>query len=208
MIQHKHVTAAIATMLVLALLAGAAAAPVVAKHNDDDSLSDAFAADDDDRLGTIIGFASGLTDRIGYQARNLVNDAPAAEENRDDAIEAFNSNSESLINWSNDRGVSSNQATEVAEVTFAQNGEDATMYVVWEYNETAGEYISAEAVSETDRDVDYEIRLEAMAAENAAEEIEYFANEFAEPNENVTSAYISEMATKYASDVDEPFTES
>ena len=190
-------------------LVGAAAAPVAATHNggDDSGLSDALTPADDGGISgipdTVRGLASGVYARASYAVSSIGGDTPAAEESRDDAVATFNQYNDTFVQYLNNRTVHNG---EVVEVTFVQGDEEATAYIVGTYNDSTEQYESAEAVTTTDRTVDHEIELRGMAADRADEELERFHDEFAEPDEDITAKYASEMAAKYKGKIDEPFT--
>lgn len=195
----------LAVVLTVAVLS-VGAFPAAATHDggDDSGMSDALSPTDDGGItDTVRGLATGAYERAKYKVSTFTSDSPAAEDSRDDALETFNQHSENYVAYLNARDVHNG---EVVEVTFEQNDETATMYIVGEFNDSSGEYESADAVIDTDRDVDHEIGLRGMAADNAASELDRFNDEFAEPDDDLTNRYVSEMATKYKGLIDEPFT--
>lgn len=206
MIQPRQIaTTAFAVLLVVGLV-GAAVAPAAATHNDTDDggLTDALSpAEEGNAFDTVKGAVKGYAARVSYKISSFRNDTPAAENSKQAALEEFNQNSANYVSYLNDRDVHNG---EVVEIEFKQSGETATMYIVGDFNETTDQYDSAEAVNTTDRTVDHEITLRGMAADNAADELERFNDEFAEPGDDLTNSYVSEMAAKYGSSVDEPFT--
>lgn len=202
---NRFVTTVIAVLLVAGLV-GTAIVPAAATHDDTDDggVADALSPTDEGTpIDTVRGAATGYLARAGYFVSSLRGDPPAAEDSKQDALETFNQYSGNYVSYLNDRDVHNG---EVVEVTFRQNDETATMYIVGTYNDTSESYESAEAVNDTDRAVDHEIVLRGMAAENAADELERFNDEFASTTDDLTNRYVSEMAAKYGSTVDEPFT--
>lgn len=185
----------------------ATVAPAAATHNggEESGITDAFTASDGGPLDALQGSISGLTARFSYWAGGLTGERPAAAESRDEAIQTFNQYNDSYVRYLNARDVHNG---DVVEIRFKQNDEVATAYIVAEFNETSGDYESAQAVNSTSRAVDHKVTLRGMAADNAADELERFHDEFASENRDVTTKYISEMASKYKGKVDEPFTGS
>lgn len=202
---NRLATTAFAVLLVVGLV-GAAVAPAAATHDDTDDggLTDALSPTDEGSVvDTVQGAAKGYFARASYAVSSFGGDTPAAEESKQDALEEFNANSGNYVAYLNNRDVHNG---EVVQVDFQQNGETETMYIAGTYNDSSGEYESAEAVNTTDRTVDHQLTLRGMAAENAAGELERFNDEFAAPGNDLTNKYVSEMAAKYGSTVDEPFT--
>lgn len=180
----------------------ATAMPAAAEHDGGDSggVSDMLTPSDDGILATVYGSVAGITDRALYKI-NGPDDS--ATENRDQAIQAFNQYNESFVAYANNRSI---HEGDVVQMDCVIDGETATAYIVADYNDSLGEYTSAEAVTSTDRQVDHTVTLEANACDNAAEEIETFHDKFASQDKDVTRKYLAEMASKYKSTVDEPFT--
>lgn len=200
---HRYQTIVLAGLLVVTLI-GATAAPAGAAHENDDvntGLGDALSPDNDSRTAALLGAAEGSADRAFHGVSSLLGDAPSANDSATDAVAAFNDHSETFVEYANARNISEG---EVLAIEFQQDGTTETVYIVANYSD--GAYQSAEAVHDTDREVNHEVTLEGMAAAKAAEEIDRFYDEFAAPGEDPTRRYTSELATKYAGKVDEPFT--
>ena len=177
-----------------------ATAPAAASHEDGDTgaFDALFEEEDDGLIETVSAAASGLYERVSYAAP-FGDDPDDAEASAEAAMEAFNENSEDFVEYANDRDAN---GVETVAVTFIQDDEEATVVLVAEYNETDHAYDSAEVVTaeEYGGDVDETdeyVEVEGMAADNAADEIDRFHDEFAVDNENVTTSYMTEMATKY-----------
>ncbi|MEF8856880.1 MAG: hypothetical protein V5A16_05600 [Haloplanus sp.] len=199
----------LAVLLVVALVAGAAA-PAAATHNDDSDDNSAFDAlfggeDDEGGLATaasvangVRGFVEGGVQRTRWKLPLFAPETSSAAESANATMAEFNDHSADYVAYANARNVSGG---EVVAITFEQNGETETIYLVANYNHSSDEYESAEMVADTDRSVDETVTLDDMAAENAPDELDRFHSEFAEPNEDVTPRYTGEMASKYRSDV-------
>ena len=200
--QTRIITTTAVAALLVASLAGAAVAPAAATHNGDENgtVGDALTPSDNGILAGIIGTASGFTDRAKYAVFGADD---SATENRDAAVSTFNQYNDTLLAYANNRSIHEGS---VVQVDCTIDDETATSYIVADYNDSSEEYTSAEAVTSTDRSVDHTVTLEGAACDNAAEEIEYFHDEFASEDKDVTKRYMAEMAGKYAGSVDEPFT--
>lgn len=199
----RPIASALTALLVVALVASTAVAPVAADHGEE--ADTAFSNDETNWLDMAKGAASGISERVSYTVSSLFGgETQAADDSRDDAIQTFNQYNTTFVDYLNARGIHDG---EVVKVTFVQNGERSTAFIVADYNTTSEEYDSAEAVKSTDRSVDHKIRLQGMAADNADDELERFHDDFAEPDTDITTKYASEMASKYARLIDEPFTQ-
>ena len=200
---HRYQTIVLAALLVVTLI-GSTAAPAGAAHENDDvntGLGDALSPDDDSRTAALLGAVSGGVDRTLHEASSLVGDSPSANDSATGAVSAFNDHSETFVEYANARNISEG---EVLAIEFQQDGTSETVYIVANYSD--GDYQSAEAVHETDREVNHKVALQDIAAVNADEEIDRFYDEFAAPGKDPTQRYTSEMTAKYAGTVDEPFT--
>jgi hypothetical protein len=201
---------AVATLVVLALLAGAAA-PAAANHDttdEDAGIADSLfgTSDSDDgglvdsaiqTAGAAFGVVSGQADRALY-ASPFGPEPDSAETNAEDTMQAFNDHSGDFVTYANDRNVSGG---EVVQITFDQADASETIYLVAAYNETSDSYESAEMVNTTDRSVDETVTVSGMAADNAASEIEAFQSEFVEDNEDVTTSWLASKWAAYNEDL-------
>lgn len=200
---NRQPTAVLIALLLAATLVGAAVAPATASHAADEGggLSDALSADDGGYLSAAANWASGFTSRVSHA---ISGPEHTATESRDAMVEAFNEHNDSLVSYANDRGI---HEEEVARVDCTLEGETATAYIVADYNSTAGQYDSAQAVTSTDRSVDHDIVLSSNACDNAADEIETFHEEFAATGDDVSAAYLSRVGGEYGDNIQQPFTE-
>lgn len=71
-----------------------------------------------------------------------------------------------------------------------------TAYLLARYND-AGELSAAKIAEDTDRDVDETVRLESIAADNAADEIRTGYEEFVEPGNPPDQEHLAYLAGKY-----------
>lgn len=190
------------SVLLVTSLVGAAAAPAAASHDggDDEGIFEQMTPDDDGYVSAAISYGSGYLGRVSYWVSGPEN---SAEESRDAMMEAFNTRNESFLSYANDRGL---HQGEVVQVDCELEDETATAYLVADYNATSDEYETARFVRSTNRTVDHEVVLKKGACDNAAEEIEGFHDEFVAEDRNITTSYVSKMAGKYSSSIEEPFT--
>jgi len=138
-------------------------------------------------------FAEGMIDGIVQQ---LDGDESGAEQNALDAKAEFNEHSGDWVAYANDRDLGGADR-QVLEIEFAQSDETYTVFLVADYDESAEEYTSAEMVDSTDREVDHEARLESIAAENAADELQTLHEDYIAPNEDIDADHVQYLAGKY-----------
>lgn len=188
---HRRITTVLVALL---LVVSTTAAPAAA--DSDSIVSDLFDDDDDSTLDAVLGFASGLADRVTH---SVTGDDEPADDAAESARKAFNADADDIQAWVNNRSTADSDADVVA-VTFGVDGESETDYVVADVDN--GSYANLSMVDETDRDVDEECTLSGYAATNADAEVEHFVDNFAEPDNNMTNRYLSELAGRYASNVD------
>jgi len=183
-----------------------AVAPVAADHAEDESFVDGLRDDDADGWTEATGaLLAGYWDRGSYilSTQSPRGDGPpAANESAEEFQTYFNNHSQDLVNYTNDRGVGS-EDYDVFRIRFEQEGQQETVYLVANYNTTAEAYDNASVVDDTDREVDERITLEDYAAANAAEELEYFYTNFVAENETAGTAYEKRLAGRYNGDVDQ-----
>jgi len=140
----------------------------------------------------------------GRQAATVFNtlDPSESDEIAAELREQFNDHSDEFRAWINDRDLGGSQR-EVFELEIAADGESSTLYLVADYDTDDDAYASAEVLDaetfddEYDTEPDETARLESTAAREAPAELERFYEEFVEPDEDVSSSYITELTTKY-----------
>lgn len=191
----------LALVVVLATVPGGVAAQ-------DDGFLSGFGDDEDDGgvLDTALAAASGLADRARMAVANVGAEETTAGDDAQAAQEAFNDRSGEFLDYANERTTASTE-WDVIAVTFEREDSDsATVYLVATVNDSTDNYTSAEVVDDTNRTVDKELTLRDYASKHAADEVDRFHEQFVDPNESVTRAYLSRMASKYAGDdVEAPF---
>jgi hypothetical protein len=117
-----------------------------------------------------------------------------------DLQSTFNANNRTIQSYVNERTNASTDA-DVLELTCApREDETATVYLTADVtaNDT---YANASMVDSTDRTVDASCRLEEDAAVNAADELETFVEEFADPGEDLSADFRKRLVSQYAGDV-------
>jgi hypothetical protein len=204
---------AVAVLAVLALLAGAAA-PAAANHdttNEDASTTDALfgTSDGGDEPGVltqlqavrdgISGYVAGSVERARYEYSPFRDAPDDPTTSANETMTAFNERSGAFVDYANARNVSGG---EVVSITFEQGGDSETIYLVAEYNDTAGEYDSAKMVADTDRTVDETVTVSGMAADNADDELVAFHDTFVEDGADPSPRWLSEQWTKYNEDLE------
>jgi hypothetical protein len=210
---RPRTTLLVATLAVLALLAGAAI-PAAANHDTTDSdasTTDALfgTTDGGEDAGVltqlqavrdgISGFAAGSLERARYQYSPFRSAPDDAETSANEMMTAFNERTDSFVDYANARDVSGG---EVVAITFEQSGDSETVYLVADYNTTSEAYDSAAMVNSTDRAVDETVTVSGMAADNAADELVAFHDEFVEPGKDPSPKWLSEQWTKYNEDLE------
>lgn len=203
------------TLAILALAAAVviastafAAAPVQAQSGEDSSVVDALFSDDEDDTDTwelISSAVSGFVDKYSPLA-DRPEEADAAEYG-DRVQSEFNSNSGVLMDWTNSRTTASTDMDVVRLKFKDESGNTAYRFVVADVNATTGNYTNAQMVNASefdslDREVDTTYRLSPYASRNAADELETFVDEYAEPGENVTQSYLAHLAGEYKGEVE------
>jgi ribosomal protein S6 len=207
--QHSLRAAALAALLVLATVGAAPLA--VADHDESDASSvfgDVVSVEDDESAddgmltsvrraaSRIAGAASGTLARLTDRGTDQT-----ASEAADSAQSEFNANNQTIQSYINARATASEDA-DVLKLTFEIDDESATRYVVADVNGTDGSYENASMVVSTSREVDESCTLEEQAADNAADELGTFVEEFASEDENLSAGYQGRMASQYAGEVD------
>lgn len=181
--------------LVLVLAAVTVATPASAQS---DECADAVLESVCEANAAFWAYAGGLSDRAADVATGIVSDT-GAETAADDFQSTFNSHNETIEAWVNDRTNASTDRDVVA-LTFRESGSGTTVYLVATVNNSS--YQDSHVVDSTDRSVDESCTLEAAAARNADSETQRFHDEFAEPDTDLTDAYVRQMAGRYGGKVD------
>lgn len=202
-------------VLAVLIITSTAAVPMTATAaSDNNGFLDAFTGNTDNQsrldtlktyASTLPDFASGFYNRVKYWSalQDPFNDAeqPTAASEARDVQSYFNQHNQSFIDYANNRSAGGT-SYDVWKLTFKQDGESETVYLVADYNTSSNEYTSAEIVNSTSRSVDETVTLDGYAAANAQEELEHFHQEFVTTDTAVTKDYESHLASKYAGHVE------
>lgn len=180
-------TLVVATLLLVSMTA----APAVASH-DASSAADGVLGDD----SSIVGWATGLANRLGGLFGGVDTDATTA---CSDLQTTFNEHNTTIQDYVNNRTDASSDANVLA-VTCAIDDESTTRYLVADVD--GDNYTNATMVDSTDRTVDETCTLEGSAAANASDELQTFVDKFASTGDDVTGQFRSRLRAQYAGKVD------
>lgn len=198
-----------ATILVAALLVAAAVAPAPASaQSDDDFWGNLGDGEDDGSLA--VAAAEKIAATTSFMARQAAtlgeffgeDESGSASEYATDFQRTFNSNNGTLESYVNQR-VTADTGHDVYRVYFNdKEGGNVTRYVVSTVEN--GNFTNARMVNQTtfdslNRSVDYTVRADWYVSRNAADELDAFITEYAEPNKDLTSSYVAKKKAKYGS---------
>lgn len=155
------------------------------------------AADDGEpgRVTLLLASARGTSEGL-YE--RFLGDRSEAEDAARDAKDEFNAHRDEWVDYLNEHAQLDSDV-EVLALEFAPNpdeGEEYEVFLVGDYR-SEDELESAEIVDETDREVDERARLESIAADNAAAELEDGYEEFVESNEPPSKEHLAYLAGRY-----------
>lgn len=210
-----------AIALVLATVTGVTitASPVAADGHDDTVLGGVLDGPDANEsvrswaaggVSSAWSAATGASDRASWYVGTILPDAvtdsvPALKRDEPDpAAEAkalttyYNGRNATLEAWANERGNWTTNHT--VEITWHLGGETATRYLV--VNTSNGNLTSTEMVSSTSRTANQSVDLCGYAAEQSQEELQYFVQNYGEPNEDVETEYLARLKGRYNKDVE------
>lgn len=192
-------TSLVCTLVLLSVLAGAsggaAADPggVLSDVDADETCEDALIT----TACKATNYASGLVDRA-LDLNPLRSNDPTAAEAADDIQTTFTTHNESIEAWINQRTTASTDA-DTLKLTIQLDDERATVYVLGDV--TDGNYTNARAVQSTDREPDGACTLEANAARNASDELDTFAEEYANPGDDLSREHMRYLVGRYGGNV-------
>jgi len=207
------------TLAVLALTAGMAA-PVAADDpfdglwdGDDDADTEedsSFMDDLRDRVATIqawgMGVATGLSDRVSYEASNAGPwaDAPDLDAEADATAETLNANDDAIVDYLNehtDAGNASVDNTTVHELRLVDTDHaiEESVYVAFAYDQDADEWTDIEASRTYDGDIDHEHLFSGFLAEQTSEEADRFVTDSVAENRSLAddSEYTASTLSRY-----------
>lgn len=201
-----------AIMLVAASVTGvtALAASPVAAADDDTLLGGVLEGPDDDESRTewALGGASvawsaakGAQERSSWWFGGLnpfADEPPGAAEEAKALTTYYNGNNATLEAYANER--TNWTADHTVEITILVEDSEATRYLV--ANASNGNLTDTTMVKTTSRTPDETLTACGYAAEQSQEELEYFIQEYAEPNKDVDTKYLARIKGKYNKDVE------
>lgn len=207
MIGNRNTLTALAFVAVMltAAFAGPMATTASAQSDDSGVIDTLFTDDEDDtsRWATISAFAGGVVEKYNPLAGS---DKADATEYSEDVQSTFNSHNDTLLQWANARSTASEDA-DVARLKFTdKSGNSKYMFVVADVNTTTGNYTSVRMMNltefkDTDRTHDHTFRLSPFASRNAADELDTFITEYAEPNEGLNRSELARLSGKYRGEI-------
>lgn len=193
--------------VVLLTVAAVAAGPGTVAAQDDGSVLDGF-LDDEGEEADWSAAAMGVLDKTTWWASNI-DPLSDAEEDRQKALEdraalqqAFNSQNESIQNYTNARFGGNESAWNVIAIEHVRGEGETTQYLVADVEN--GSFANARMVNSTERPVDRTVTLSGYASDNAHAELDTFVEEFVDEDRGVTRAYTTRLATEYSGYVDLP----
>ncbi len=189
----------LATMLVIASVGGAAVAPAgVAAQEDDGSFFDGLVSEEGGSFGAWVAEQTGGFSR--WYASTFGDDEGNATEYANSFAEEFNRENETIEAFANQRLEADDQHDVFAVYFHDQEGNNVTRYVV--ANASNGNWSNARVLTPsefnaTNRTQDQYVTLDWYQSRNAAPELEVFVEEYAEPNENLSTGYRAKLLAKY-----------
>ncbi|WP_227132332.1 hypothetical protein [Halorubellus salinus] len=135
----------------------------------------------------------GVADALGVSSSS----EPTASAKANALQETWNANNETLAEYASSRRDWTSNKT--VALTVLVDGESTTRFVL--ANASNGS-VSTRMVSSTNRTPTDDVELCGYAAKRAPSELESFVDEYAAPNESVTTSYLAELRGKYGQDVE------
>lgn len=204
-----RLTRVVAVGFAILMLSTVAVAPVAATDSpfgdlwsDDDDSDDAEDRTLTDRLSEAadtarswgLGVGTGLLDRASYEASQSAPwaDPPDLETEAAETREAINGNEAAIVEYLNTQTDTENATvsnTTVHEVRLVdeQHELSESIFLTFEYNQTAGEWTSVTATNATDATPDHEHRFSGFLATSTAEEADRFVSEYVATNRAIAS---------------------
>jgi len=142
---------------------------------------------------------AGIQGEIDSRVQRSIGDRSDAETAANNTKKEFNAHSDEWVDYINEHA-SLDGTTQVVELVYVPNPESEpsdthTDYLVANYD--GEEYMSAEIVDETDREVDETVRLESIAATEADDELATAYEEFVSQGEPPSDRHLAYLAGKY-----------
>lgn len=199
---HASLALVVALLLVAAPIS---AAPVGANHESDSAFFDGLVGDEKGTLTAQIG--AEVVEQAGGIMRSVdktFDDDLDADADRyaERLTDEFNSESDDLAPYANDRLDFGANYNTFRLCLHDRDGGSATRYAVWDISDgeaTNPRMLTPSEFNDTGRTVDWNISMDWYASKHAAEELDAFVEEFAEPDEDITKSYRTEMVGRYGS---------
>lgn len=189
------------------LLVATAVAPagVAAQDEDNESFFDGLVAED----GTAED--APLWERVFRRVLNAVSvdrtvertfgDSGNASEHAAAFQNEFNANNDTIVAYANER-LNATTTIDVIKIEFQdKTGGNATVYLVSSVDTGNESFTSARIVNSTDRPVDHSVTADWYVSRHATAELDSFISEYAEPGEDIGTAYRLNMLRKYGSGI-------
>ncbi len=195
-------------LLVVLLTVGAiAGAPGTVAAQDDGGVLDGF-LDDEDTDPDWSATAMGVLEKTSWWASNF-DPFSDSEDDREKALadraalqQAFNSQNESIQNYTNARFSGNESAWNVIAIEHVRDEGNATQYIVADVENDS--FANARMVNNTDRTIDRTVTLSGYASDNAHAELDTFVETFVAEDRDITAAYTTKLAAEYSGYVDRP----
>jgi hypothetical protein len=141
---------------------------------------------------------AGSFDRITSDVSETTASTVATE-----TTDVFNSNASTLVSYANNQITDGVDKTTIdtLRVKFTKAGDAERRFIVVGVDQEANDFTTASMVESTDREIDEWVHLEALAADNAADELESFVDEYAAENKPIDAELKGRLAGRYAPDV-------
>lgn len=196
----------LATMLLTAAVGGAAIAPASvaaqSEEDDDGSFFDGLVSDDDDSFLASAGkwLAGGTSGFSRWYAKTFGDDEGNATVYADEFAETYNAENATIEAYANERITADDQHDVFAVYFHDRKGNNVTRYVV--ANASNGDWTNSRVLTPsefnaTNRTQDQYVSLDWYQSRAAAEELDEFVEEYAEPDENLSTTYRAKMLAKY-----------
>ena len=198
---------ALTALLVFALVAGAAM-PAAATHEDgDEAFFDGLVEDSDSTARMVIEKTAGVMSEVSKRVAGFQTDETNASDDLQAFADVYNQHNASIEDHANERLPADENHTSIRLTCTDTEDREATMYLIGDYNSTSDAYENTRIVNEstfqdTGREVDGYVDGDWYICSNGADELEYYVDNYAEPNEDLTKTYYADMMRKYASSVE------
>jgi hypothetical protein len=190
---------ALATILVIATVGGAAVAPTaVAAQEEDGSFFDGLVSEEGGSLGAWVAEQTSGFSR--WYASTFGDDEGNATEYATQFAETYNAENATIETYANERLEADDQHDVFAVYFHDRDGGNVTRYVV--ANASNGNWSNSRVLTPsefnaTNRTQDQYVSLDWYQSRAAADELDAFVEEYAGPNENLSTGYRAKMLAKY-----------